>query len=127
MIFNKQDEDQHGLYTNIDEEIIITEVMKREGLYPEDISKEYGVNPANLQQIKGILRYFWCKAFASFDEHVDADLCHHSWKSAHAWIYRNNGLLIVSVRSVNTVKRNAPLILTGVLFKGWWSLLLICV
>ena len=72
------------LYTPVDEEII-TEVMEREGLYPEDIPKEHGVNPANLQQIKGSRRYFRCKAFASFDEHVDADLCHHSWKSAHAW------------------------------------------
>ena len=74
------------LYTYLDGEQIITEVMEREGLYPEDIPQEYGVNPANLQQIKGSRRYFRCKAFARFDEHIDTDSdCNHSWKSAHAW------------------------------------------
>ena len=69
---------------------VISEVMENEGLRPEDIPREHGVNPASLQQIKGSRRYFRCKAFASFDEHVDNsdqddDPCYHSWKSAHAW------------------------------------------
>ena len=75
-----------GLYTSVDRQII-TEVMETEGLHPDDIPSEHGVNPASLQQIKGSRRYYRCKAFASFDEHVDTDpdTCYHSWKSAHAW------------------------------------------
>ena len=63
---------------------IITEVMEEEGLYPDDIPNESGVNPVKLEQIKHSCRYFRCKAFASFDDHEHFG-CGHTWKSAHAW------------------------------------------
>ena len=60
---------------------IITEVMEEEGLYPDDIPNESGVNPAKLEQVKRSCRYFQCKAFASYDKHVGRQ---RTWKSAHA-------------------------------------------
>ena len=47
---------------------------------------EYDSNPQDIKHIHRSLRYFWCKAFASFGVHNAAESkCGRTWKSAHAW------------------------------------------
>ena len=67
--------------------IVISKVMKLQNVDPKDIPEDLHVNPSNVQQVRKSDRYFRCKAFASFNTHVDPSGNGHtkSWKSAHAW------------------------------------------
>ena len=61
---------------------MIDEVMKANGVTTDEIPRERGVDPTDLQAITHSKRYFKTKAFASFGLHGG---CSRSWKSAHAW------------------------------------------
>lgn len=68
---------------------IIAEVMKREGVKPEDIPEDSDIDPSKVDQIKSprCKRYFCCKGFAHFKTHEDPSGGGHtkSWPSAHSW------------------------------------------
>ena len=77
---------------------VISEEMNKEGVLQEDVPEDPHINPSDVQQVKNSVgrRYYRCKAFAHFDEHVDEPdqpnqpeqpdrACEHTWKSAHAW------------------------------------------
>ena len=74
---------------------VISEEMSKEGVLQKDVPEDPHITPSDVQQVKNSVgrRYYRCKAFAHFDEHVDKPdqseqhgrRCKHTWKSAHAW------------------------------------------
>lgn len=68
---------------------VIADVMENKGVSVAEIPNERNFDPKHLDRIENSKRYFRCKAFARFGDHVHMKtrltICHRHWASAHAW------------------------------------------
>ena len=67
---------------------VIADVMEEKGVSVAEIPDEQRFDPNHLDRIERSKRYFRCKAFARFGDHMHKNqrtTCHRHWASAHAW------------------------------------------